>query len=48
VLNTDGMGGGYQRMGKFYRSGCFLRGGNSTSMGRFIPDSGEAGSQVSL
>lgn len=42
------MGGGYQRMGEFYRSGCFLAGRNPASVGGVIPDTSEVSSNVSL
>jgi hypothetical protein len=42
------MGGGDQRMGEFYRSGCFLAGGNPASVGGVIPNTSEVGPDVSL
>ena len=47
-LSIDGMSGGYQRMGEFYRSGCFLAGGDPASVGSVIPDTSEVCSHVSL
>lgn len=48
LLSSDGMGGGYQRMGEFYRSGCFLAGGHPSRVGGRIPDTSEVSSNVSL
>jgi hypothetical protein len=42
------MGGGYQRMGEFYCSGCFLARGNPATVGGVIPDTGEVSSNVPL
>ena|SRR5258707_5901192 len=48
LLSIDRMGGGYQRMGEFYRSGCFLAGGNPASVGGVITNASEVSSHVSL